>query len=127
MTAATISITKKQRDTIHDLVLAHLECIGGLRYAIEREDFVAAESIGLEFGADLRLMEDLGWGPYEHETVELTMPAEDLIEVLTRLRGDAVAALAEEWHEREGMESDAEHIARWRPVVDTCEELLGRL
>jgi hypothetical protein len=75
-------------------------------------------------------MEDLGWGPSDHETVELTMPAEDLIEVLVRLRGDAVAALAalaEEWHEREGMESDAEHIARWRPVVDTCEELLNRL
>lgn len=124
---ATLSITKDQRDTIHDLVLAHLESIGGLRYAIEREEFAAAESMGLEFGADLRLMEDLGWGPTDHETVELTMPAENLVEVLVRLRGDAVAALVEEWHEREGMESDAEHIARWRPVVDTCEELLGRL
>ena len=123
----TISITKKQRDTIHDLVLAHLECIGGLRYAIEREEFAAAEAMGLEFGADLRLMEDLGWGPSHHETFELKMPAEDLAEVLARLRGDAVAALAEEWHEREGIESDAEHIARWRPAVDTCEELLGRL
>jgi hypothetical protein len=124
---ATLSITKAQRDAIHDLVLAHLECIGGLRYAIEREEFAAAESMGLEFGADLRLMEDLGWGPSDHETMELTMPAEDIAEVLVRLRGEAEAALAEEWHEREGIESDAEHIARWRPVVDTCNELLDRL
>lgn len=68
MTGA-LSITKAQRDTIHDLVLAHLECIGGLRYVIEREDFVSAESMGLEFGADLRLMEDLGWGPSGHQTL----------------------------------------------------------
>jgi hypothetical protein len=124
---ATLSITKNQRDTIHDMVLAHLECIGGLRYAIEREEFVAAESMGLEFGADLCLMEDLGWGPSHHETFELKMPAEDIAEVLIRLRSAAAAALAEEWHERKGIESDEEHIARWRPIVDTCEELLEQL
>jgi hypothetical protein len=124
---ATLSITKKQRDTIHGMALAHLECIGGLRYAIESEEFAAAESMGLEFGADLRLMEDLGWAPSRHETFELKMPVEDLAEALVRLRGEAEAALAEEWHEREGIESDVEHIARWRPVVDTCDELLDRL
>lgn len=64
------------------------------RAAIEEKDFAKAERLGIEFGEDFRLLEDIGWEP-EHgrATVALTMPPHDLIELLRRLHGEAGCVL----------------------------------
>jgi hypothetical protein len=50
------------------------------------DDFAKAERLGIEFGEDFRLLEDIGWEPeHDHATVALTMQPHDLMELLRRL------------------------------------------
>jgi hypothetical protein len=54
---------------------------------IQRKDFEAAERYGIEFAADVRLLNDLGWDSEDRrETFVITMPRSDLAEHLWRLR-----------------------------------------
>ncbi len=58
--------TATQRDGLYELVRNHLGSIGDLWDALERDkDFATAERLGLEFGEDFRLLEDIGWGEDE--------------------------------------------------------------
>jgi hypothetical protein len=90
----TATIDRERRDALYELVLDHLSGIGDFWIAIEEKDFAMAERLGIEFGEDFRLLEDIGWTP-EHAgaTVALTMPPHDLIELLRRLHGEAGCVL----------------------------------
>lgn len=124
MPDSTVTISGAQREVFYELVLDHLSGIGDLQIALEREDFATAERLGIEFGEDLRLMEDLGWGKEFRDDVDLTMPPEDLAEVLKRLRADAAGGLSESEHERESRETDEQARRRYQLALDTCEGLL---
>lgn len=80
MPSTTCTITKDQRDGLYELVRNRLGGIGDVWIALEEnEDYATAERLGLEFGEDFRLLEDLGWGEDDGRTgVELTMPTHDL-------------------------------------------------
>jgi hypothetical protein len=56
-----------------ELVRNHLGGIGDVWIALEQnKDFATAERLGLEFGEDFQLLEDIGWGEDEgREGVEL--------------------------------------------------------
>ena len=90
----TATIDRERRDALYELVLDHLSGIGDFWIAIEEKDFAKAERLGIEFGEDFRLLEDIGWEP-EHgrATVALTMPPHELIELLRRLHGEAECVL----------------------------------
>jgi hypothetical protein len=124
MPSSTVTISGAQRQVFYELVLDHLSGIGDLRIAVENEDFATAERLGIEFGEDLRLMEDLGWDKAFRDDVDLTMPPEDLAEVLTRLRADAEGGLSESEHERESRETDEAARDRYQLALDTCKGLL---
>ena len=50
--------------------------------------------MGIEFGEDFRLLADIGWQPEDkRKSVDPTMEAHDLTELLTRLRGEAEGVL----------------------------------
>ncbi len=83
------------------MVLDHLSGIADLSLAVERGDFATAERLGIEFGEDLRLMEDLGWDSEPRKDADLTMAPEDLAEVLTRLKGDAEGGLGDSAYGRD--------------------------
>jgi hypothetical protein len=87
MPESTITIERDQRDGLYELVRNHLASIEDFWVALERtRDFVTTERLGLEFGEDFLLLQDLGWGEHdERESFELTMPPHDLMEVLRRL------------------------------------------
>lgn len=56
----------------------------------QTEDFATAERLGIEFGEDFRLLEDIGWnGRDGRNSFDLTMPAHDLTELLQRLHDEA--------------------------------------
>lgn len=58
------------------------------------KDFATAARLGLEFGEDFELLEDIGWGEDEgRESFELTMPVHDLTELLKRLHDEAEQVL----------------------------------
>lgn len=56
-----MTISGTQRQVFYEMVLDHLSSVGDLRIAVENEEFATAERLGIEFGEDLRSMEDLGW------------------------------------------------------------------
>lgn len=125
MPRSTITIDRDQRDGLYELVRNHLGSVGDLWDALERDkDFVTAERLGLEFGEDLRLLEDIGWSEEDgREEVELTMPAHDLMEALKRLQGEAGLILAGV----EGSSEDAETNQQFRRGYETCERVLAGL
>jgi hypothetical protein len=90
----TATIDRERRDALYELVLDHLSGIGDFWIAVEEKDFAKAERLGIEYGEDFRLLEDIGWAP-EHggATVVLTLPPHDLIELLRRLHGEAGCVL----------------------------------
>lgn len=90
----TATIDRERRDALYELALDHLSGVGDFWIAIEEKDFAKAERLGIEFGEDFRLLEDIGWEP-EHRpaTAALTMPPHDLIELLRRLYGEAGCVL----------------------------------
>jgi hypothetical protein len=123
------TITKDQRDGLYELVRNHLGGIGDVWIAFEEnEDYATAERLGLEFGEDFRLLEDLGWREDDgRDGVELTMPTHDLMELLQRLHGEAERVLLESVTERRSKEEDAETKELFQLGFDACEELLADL
>jgi hypothetical protein len=126
MPDTTISIDRDQRDGLYELIRNHLGAIGDIQIALEEnEDFATAERLGLEFGEDFRLLDDLGWRPREDgDSFALTMPRHCLMEALKRLRGEADEVLDESGTERESRQADAETDARFQLGMNTCEEML---
>jgi hypothetical protein len=121
----TITIDRDQRNGLYELVRNHLGSVGDLWDALERDkDFATAERLGLEFGEDFRLLEDLGWSEDDGRAeIELTMPPHDLMETLRRLQGEAGLILT-------GVEEsseDAETNQRFRRGYETCESVLAGL
>lgn len=76
MPSTTCTIDGDQRDGLYELVRNHLGAVGDLWIALEiNKDFATAERLGLEFGEDFRLLEDIGWnGRDGRKAFELTMP-----------------------------------------------------
>jgi hypothetical protein len=123
--ATTITVTSDQREGLYELVRNHIGSVGDLFDALERDkDFVEAERLGIEFAEDFRLLQDLGWGERDtRESVELTMPPHDLMEVLNRLHGEAEVVLAGANPSPE----DAETNQRFLRGLDACETVLVNL
>ncbi len=68
----------------------HISGIGDVNLMIEQGDFATAERFGLEFGEDIRMLNDLGWNPDDaRDSYALTQPRHELIEALKRLCLDA--------------------------------------
>lgn len=57
----TITISGAQRDGLYELARNHLGSVGDPWDALERDkDFATAARLGLEFGEDFELLEDIG-------------------------------------------------------------------
>ncbi|HKA66836.1 MAG TPA: hypothetical protein VKG03_02900 [Solirubrobacterales bacterium] len=129
MPGTTITISGAQRDGLYELVRNHLGSVGDLWDALERNrDFATAARLGLEFGEDFELLENIGWGEDERrESFELTMPVHDLMELLKRLHDEAEQVLVGKGTERQAREDDRATEERYLRGLDACEELLVRL
>ncbi len=129
MPSTTATITREQRDGIYELVRNHLGAIGDIWIAFEQDkEFVLAERLGLEFGEDFRLLQDIGWEPNDsRERFELTMPMHDLMELLQRLHGEAAQVLIESGDEAQASREDAETKRRFQLGHGACEKVLADL
>jgi hypothetical protein len=125
----TTTINQEQRAGLYELVRNHLGGIGDVWIALEqKDDFATAERLGLEFGEDFRLLDDIGWQPQEdREEFELTIPPDDLAELLKRLHDEAEQLLAQSPGERRSREEDEERDRRFLVGSDACEALLVAL
>lgn len=129
MPGTTITISGPQRDGLYELVRNHLGSVGDLWDALEGDkDFATAARLGLEFGEDFELLEEIGWGDDEdRESFELTMPVHDLTELLKRLHDEAEQVLHGKGTERQAREDDRATEERYLRGLDACEELVVRL
>jgi hypothetical protein len=129
MPGTTITISGPQRDGLYELVRNHLGSVGDLWDALERDkDFATASRLGLEFGEDFDLLDDIGWGEDEsRESFELSMPVHDLTELLKRLHDEAEQVLHGKGTERQAREDDRATEERYLRGLDACEELMVRL
>jgi hypothetical protein len=129
MPGTTITISGAQRAGLYELVRNHLGLVGDLWDALERDkDFATAARLGLEFGEDFDLLEDIGWGEDEgRESFELTVPVHDLTELLKRLHDEAEQVLHGKGTERQAREDDRATEERYLRGLAACEELLVRL
>lgn len=128
MPATTITISPEQRQPLHRLVTQHISGIGDVYLMIEQGDFATAERFGLEFGEDIRMLNDLGWNPDDARvSYELTQPRHELIEALKRLRLDAEDGLDPPEDERRKREEYDELIAYFTRARDLCAELIDAL
>jgi hypothetical protein len=126
MPGRNLTITATQRVALYEQVRNHLGAINDLWLALEKTgDFTAAERLAKKFSEDFRLLADLGWDPNDREEVELTMPTEELAQVLKRLHTEAEGGLG--GPERQAREAEEAIYEAFRLARDTCEELLARL
>lgn len=128
MNPTATQITAEEGDALRQVILSHISGIDDLRMACEAEDFAQAERLGIEFGDELRLMEDLRWTGVLSDTaaLELTMPPEQLRRVFARLRS-VVATLRvdEEREEAEVVEEARRFRERAQRVAEACDRVLG--
>jgi hypothetical protein len=125
MPASTIRVTGDQRDALYAQVRSHLAALSDVFTAMEHQgDFATAERLGKEFAKDFRLLEDLGWYPEgSREQFELTMPPEELVPLMRRLRDEAKGGLIDAIKEREAVAGD-EIIAEHESTMRACEAVL---
>jgi hypothetical protein len=124
----TATIDRERRDALYQLVLDHLSGVGDFWIAVEEKDFAKAERLGIEFGEDFHLLEDIGWEP-EHgpANVDLTIPPHDLIELLRRLHGEAGCVLEGSACARLLEKEEESAKQRYQRAKSTCEELIEQL
>ena len=124
----TATIDRERRDALYELVLNHVNSVGDLWVAMEERDFAKAERLGIEYGEDLRLMQDLGWAEEDgRESIALTMPSHDLMELLGRLQGEAESVLTGSACVRMLQAEEENARERYRRAKATCEELIEQL
>lgn len=128
MPSTTIEISREQRQPLHRLVTQHISGIGDVYLMIEQGDFATAERYGLEYGEDLRMLDDLGWDPDDaRDSYPLTLPPDELIEALKRLRQDAEGGLHPPEDEQRKREEYDELIEYFTRACDLCAELIDAL
>lgn len=125
MPRKTIKISGEERDALYDQVRNHLAALGDVFVAMEcQKDYATAERLGIEFGEDFRLLQDLGWPEDDdRDRVELTMPYEDLTELMRRLCEEAEGGLADARKECEAV-AGANVIEGLESTIQTCGEVM---
>lgn len=119
----SVRISAAERDALYEQIYVRLSGIDAVWLSASAGDFEAADRLGREYRDELRLLiDDLGWGEGNGESIELTTPPDVLHRVLTRLRGLAEAQRAQEQQERAEWRQQEEETQR---VLGVCERVLG--
>lgn len=128
MSETATRIDRHQREALRGLLLQRLSGIEDPGLMVDRGDFAAAERLGNEFAADIRLLNDLGWDPCDgRETFAITIVDEEFLSTLWRLRVDAEGGVDEPEEVSRGRDEDNEVLERHRRARDVCVELIARV
>ena len=119
-------ISARERDALYERIVLRLNGIGDVETVVEDGDWEAAQRLGEEFSALLRLVcTDLGWGE-RSSSAELTLatPPDVLRRAAGALRETAEAERA--IFEARRREAD-EELGEVIQVQEACERILGEL
>ncbi len=85
-----ITIRRDHRNAIYGELLVDLTGTGEIYTHIQNGDYEAAQSTRRRYEENMRLLDDLGWGPEgDDDEYEITMDAGDLTHALRRLNLNA--------------------------------------
>jgi plasmid stabilization system protein ParE len=119
----SITINRRYRDAIYDGLMTDLTAIGDIFTHLHNDEPANAQRLHRRFAAELRLLDDLGWGQEPDATeFELTMPARELRSVIERVYWSAVASLNN--HSDELIDEAISHLS---DATVACPEILARL
>src|SRR5918998_2497886 len=89
-----LTISRKQRDALYELVVDHLTAIGDAWIELDKRDSATAKRQAREFVQDLHLLSDLGWDEtIDSEWGTLTVPPGELVHTIARLHRQVTGAL----------------------------------
>jgi hypothetical protein len=122
-----VTIRVEERDALYEHLLSHLTGLDDLRGAFERKDFELAKRLGIEFGDELRLLEDIGWGfPEVEDLIKVTMPPGQRHRLFSWLREGIESLRRDEEREEAEFENDArDQRERASCITDACNRVLG--
>jgi hypothetical protein len=122
----TPTISADQRNLLYDHILNRLSGIADVWRAVDREDYGAAQRLGVAVSDDLRLItEDLGWGEHAPgETIALKTPPDVLRRALARMRDEVQRVDAWEEEKRGELRENQEgkHL-----LAEVCQQTLAHL
>jgi hypothetical protein len=122
----SIRISAQERDALYGRITLRLNGIADIETAVEGEDWEAAQRLGEEFSALLRLVcTDLGWGE-RPSSAQLTLDTPP--DVVRRAAGalHEIAKAERAIFEARRQEAD-EELGEVLQVQEACERILGEL
>lgn len=118
-------LTRVQRDALYLAVTSDLTGIGDIYIALARGDVGDARRLRLRYGGEMRLLDDLGWGPDDPgEEFAITMPAGTLARTLRHLNQRTADSA------RVHVDTRAEEEQAAKECIDSCAvvgELLAQM
>jgi hypothetical protein len=128
MYRSTITSTAAERLPIYELIFDHLAGAGAIHTLLLHGMVDKAEARGLELAEDIRLLNDIGWDRGDpRESFELTMPPEDLTELLKRMAAAATAGISGPAAESREVRLEDENKDHYALAAKVCGDLMGRL
>lgn len=104
-----VTIDRRHRQAIYELLVCDLSGVGDIYLALREPDADYARQLRARFEQDMRLLDDLGWhGAVAREAFAITMPEQQLTQLLRRLHDGTGAELAAFLRERHEAVSAAE-------------------
>jgi hypothetical protein len=118
-----ITLKPKERDAIFTQISADFTLFGDLEKAIEEGDEEQCYILGRILSDGLRLLLDggLGWRPHTGEPTVLTIPDEELVAIMGRLRERMVGLYESMLPTREGSQAEWDEIAT---ISDSASEVM---
>jgi len=123
MTAATLTITRHDRDVLFDLLRRREIRFGYSPAELARSEGITCQQLCRDIEEERRLRKDLA----EPETFDLTMSQESLATTLKRLHDDAERAREEDPHRLEPRELPEVRRSRLASGAYICNSLVERL
>lgn len=121
-----IQLTAEQRDALFARILLDFSAFDDLQRAVGQGDLEEAYALGRKIGDGFRLIVDggLGWARKTAEPLSLTLPATELVPLMTRMKWEAEAHY-------ESMRPDREETQReWAEISDArdaCTAVLDQI
>ncbi len=121
----SVTITRAQRDALYEEVLGELTGVGDIYLCLDKGDAEQARRLWERFEAQLRLLDEIGWGEVEpQERFDVDMPPELLARAMGRLQERAEQAVGSHISEpKDGVEV----AQRGLRVLSSCRDVLGQL
>jgi hypothetical protein len=119
------TLKSEERDALFFQVSLNLDLLGDLQMAISKGNEEECYKLGRRVSDALRLMIEggLGWRERTQGSTVLTLPDQEVRQIVTRVQRDVMAAIEHKRPEHEESRSEWEELAA---IKDACQSVLNQ-